>query len=83
MAVIPPGNVVVGLGVAAAGVAVGEPGVLVMVGVSVLVGDKVMVGVFVGPQPCSWEVVPLVTPQLLTLRGPSVTEPPSASVTSK
>ncbi len=82
----PPGNTLVGFDVGVdvpAGVAVGEPGVFVLVGVEVIVGVRVMVGVLVGPQPGSWEVVPLVTPQLPTLIGPTVTDCPSAPVTSK
>ncbi len=65
------------------GVAVGEPGVLVMVGVLVLVGVGVIVGVLVGPQLGNWtEEVP-TTPQLPTLIGPKVTVRPRMSVKLK
>lgn len=70
--------VATGVGVAVpAGVAVGEPGVLVLVGV----GE--MVGVLVGPQPFNWTVVDTVTPQVVGEIGPKVTDPPWASVKTK
>ncbi len=62
----------------------GDPGVLVWVGVRVMVGVKVMVGVFVGPG--LWNLVVGCaddSPQLPTVRGPIVTEPPAPSFTSK